>query len=330
MGKSIWKNRRVLITGANGFLASWIVKQLLDKQADIVALVYDKVTFSLFDLDGLDKCTHTFYGDILDFRSMKRLIKEFRIQSIFHVGAQAINKTAVEAPMETLDTNVRGTYHLLEAVRTISPHTQIIVASSDKAYGIHHRMPYKETYPLHGEYPYEVSKSCADLISLAYYKTYGLPVCVVRSGNIYGGGDWHFSRIVPNTILSAYQDINPPLISNAKRDYIYASDIANGYIKLAEKMANGLKGEAFNFGTNHPISSSQLITEILKIMGKKHLHPQKSKEKRMEIPVQYLSTAKARKLLGFSTPTSLSAGLQETVKWYISHMKKIIKTQTRD
>ena len=266
-----WEGKKVLVTGANGFLASWIVKKLLEKGADVNALVYEEISFSMFDLDGLDKKTNVIHGDILDFEMLKKLIKEFQIEMIFHVGAQAINKTAVESPYKTLETNIRGTYNILEAIRLVSPNTQIIVASSDKAYGEHETMPYKETFSLHGEYPYEVSKSCADLISTAYFKTYGLPICIVRSGNIYGEGDWHFSRVVPASIIRIHKNLSPILISETKRDYVYAGDIADGYIRLAEAMFNGLKGEALNFGSGKPVETSTLIKTILKIMDKEEL-----------------------------------------------------------
>lgn len=319
-----------MVTGANGFLASWMVKMLLEKEAKVVALVYHKVSFSLFDLEGLQKHTHTIFGDILDFRSMKRLIKEFGIQTVFHVGAQAINKTAVEDPLETLETNIRGTYNILEAVRKVSPKTQVIVASSDKAYGIHKKMPYRESYPLHGEFPYEVSKSCADLISQAYFKTYDLPICVVRCGNIYGGGDWHFSRVVPATIISAYANKPPKLISETIREFTYAKDIARGYLLLSEKMNNGLKGEVFNFGSGKPIKTSELMKLILKLMNKSHLGLEDSNETRLEIPIQYLSIAKAKRKIGYNPKTSLNDGLQETIDWYISHIDKIKKAKKAD
>jgi len=325
-----WEGKRVLVTGANGFLASWIVKKLIVRKAKVSSLVYEKIPFSMFDLNKLAKSTKVISGNILDFPKMQRLIKRQGIEMVFHVGAQAINKTAIDSPYKTLETNIRGTYNLLESIRLVSPNTKIIVASSDKAYGIHKIMPYKESFSLHGEYPYEVSKSCADLISTAYFNTYNLSVCIVRSGNIYGEGDWHFSRVVPATIIRAYKNLSPVLISETKRDYIYAGDVADGYLRLAEAMFDGLKGEAFNFGLGRPIETSVLMSTILKIMNKTSLGVLKSDEKRMEIPVQYLSIEKARKMIGFAPLTKLDDGLENTIEWYTRHMDEILKTKLTD
>ncbi|CAN5305186.1 GDP-mannose 4,6-dehydratase [soil metagenome] len=325
-----WVGKKVLVTGANGFLASWIVKKLIEKKANITSLVYEQIPFSMFDLDGFKKLTKVIHGDILDFPMLQKLIQEQEIEMVFHVGAQAINKTAISSPYKTLETNIRGTYNLLEAIRLVSPSTKIIVASSDKAYGIHNTMPYKETFSLHGEYPYEVSKSCADLISSAYFNTYKLPICIVRSGNIYGEGDWHFSRVVPSTIIRIHKDLPPLLISETERDYVYAEDVANGYLKLGEAMLDGLKGEAFNFGRGKPVKTSVLLKTILEVMDKNSLGIVKSDEKRMEIPVQYLSIEKAKKMIGFAAPTELKKGLENTVKWYITHIDKVLESKLED
>lgn len=325
-----WENKKVLITGANGFLASWIVKNLLQLKADVWALNYEKVSFSIYGEDNFEKYTHVINGDIRDNISVMKLIREHKFELIIHVGAQAINKTALESPYETLETNIKGTYNILEAVRTASPSTKVIVASSDKAYGTHLNLPYVESYPLHGEYPYEVSKSCADLISLAYFRSYNLPICIVRCSNIYGGGDWHFSRVVPATIVRILNSQPPILISNTKRDYIYAEDAARGYIKLAEAMFDGLKGEAFNFGNGVPVETDELLKLILSLMNKDGLGIQKSTETRLEIPSQYLSIEKAKDLLGFSPTTSLSDGLKKTIEWYTNHINDLLESKLID
>lgn len=328
--KNSWTGKRVLITGANGFLASWIVKKLLVLGADVNSLIFEDITSSLFYFEDLGKSTNIIRGDILDFELMKSTISDLKIDLVIHLAAQAINKTAVASPYMTLETNIRGTYNLLEAIRVASPETKIIVASSDKAYGIHKEMPYMEDYSLHGEYPYEVSKSCADLICTAYFKTYNLPVCVVRSSNIYGEGDWHFSRVVPATIIRVNNKLSPLLIDETERDYSYVGDIADGYLRLAEAMFEGMKGESFNFGTGKPIKTSILLESILKVMNQEVLGITQSEEKRKEIPLQYLSPKKAERLLGFRTTTNLNEGLSKTARWYTEHMEEILKYKMED
>ncbi len=318
-----WKNRRVLITGANGFLASWVTKELLGYGAHIVSLVFAKNPLSIFEQERLDKTTETIYGDVLDFALLKRMIETYKIQTVFHLGAQPICAAAEADPLTTLDINIKGTYHVLEAVRQVSPTTHVLVASSDKAYGIHEQLPYEEHYPLHGEYPYEVSKTCADLVSMMYWHTYKIPVCVVRCGNFYGGGDAHFSRLIPNTIKCAYYNNPPLLIRNDLRDYLYVEDAARGYVLLAEKMARGaVLGEAFNFGTEQPRTVVDVMETILRLMGKPHLRPQISDKPRLGIPSQYLSYKKAKQFLGWEPLVSFEDGLQKTIAWYSDYFNK--------
>ena len=318
-----WQGRRVLVTGANGFLASWVIKDILTRGAHVASLVFAKNPFSIFEQERLDERTETIYGDVLDFPLLKRVISKFQIQTVLHLGAQAICLTAEEDPLSTLDINIKGTYHVLEAVRQVSPSTQVIVASSDKAYGTHENLPYREEYALHGEYPYEVSKTCADLISTMYWHTYKLPVCVVRCGNFYGGGDAHFSRLIPATIKYAYQNKPPVLIGNDLRDYLYVEDVVRGYLLLAEKMAEGaLWGEAFNFGTEHPRPVVEVMQTILRLMGKEYLIPQLSEKPRLGIPSQYLSSQKAKDLLGWEPLVSFEEGLQRTIDWYTAYFNR--------
>ncbi|MDP8212332.1 MAG: GDP-mannose 4,6-dehydratase [Candidatus Zapsychrus exili] len=319
--KNFWKNRRVLITGANGFLAGWLSKDLIDRGAQLCALIYQKNPVSIFETKKLAKDSNVIYGDILDFNSMKKMLKDHNIQTIFHLGAQAICKIALDDPTSTLDANIRGTINVLEAVRVTNPRIQVVVASSDKAYGIHRKLPYKETYPRHGEFPYEVSKSCADLISQMYYNTYSLPVCVVRSGNLYGGGDSHFSRIFPKTIHRISRNLRPNLINNSIRDYLYVQDAADAYRMIAEQMNKGIIGETFNTGHNKPVPVSRVLNLIARTMGKPHLKPIHSKKSTAEIPSQYLSIAKIKKMIGWKPEISLEEGTKRTVDWYSDFFK---------
>lgn len=319
--KNFWKNRRVLITGANGFLAGWIAKDLIERGAELTALVYQKNSISVFETEKLNKQSDVIYTDILDLRSMKRIIKDHRIQTVFHLGAQAICQVAIKDPVGTLDANIRGTINILEAVRVTNPNIQVVVASSDKAYGIHTKLPYLETYALHGEFPYEVSKSCADLISQMYYATYNLPVCVIRSGNLYGGGDSHFSRIFPKTIYRLSRGLRPQVWNNSVRDYVYVEDAARAYRMVAEKMKLGLVGEVFNLGWNRPVSVLHVLRLIAKTMGKPRLKPESGNRNLSHIPKQYLSSAKIKKMIGWQPEISLEEGTKRTVAWYIDFFR---------
>ncbi|OJI07380.1 hypothetical protein BK004_01455 [bacterium CG10_46_32] len=319
--QNFWKNRRVLITGANGFLAGWLAKDLVGRGANLTALIYKKNPVSVFETEKINRKSDVIYADILDLRSMKRIMKEHRIQTVFHLGAQAICQVAIKDPVGTLDANIRGTMNVLEAVRAVNANIHVVVASSDKAYGIHKKLPYLETYALHGEFPYEVSKSCADLISQMYYATYNIPICVIRSGNLYGGGDSHFSRIYPKTIYRLSRGLRPQLRDNSIRDYVYVEDAARAYRMVAEKMKHGLVGEVFNLGWNRPVSVLRVLRLIAKTMKKPHLKPETSNRSSSHIPKQYLSAAKIKKMVGWKAEISLEEGTKRTVAWYIDFLK---------
>lgn len=323
--KDFWKDRRILITGANGFLASWMVKNLAARGARITSLVFAPNPLSLFEQEDYQAKTKTVRGSVLDFELLKDLLKRDKIETIFHVGAQAICTIARKDPLATLDVNIKGTYHVLEAARQVAPEAQVVVASSDKAYGIHDKLPYREHFPLQGQFPYEVSKSCADLISTMYWRTYRLPVCVVRCGNLYGGGDSHFSRVIPATIRAAYLDQPPVVIENSTRDFLYVEDAARGYRVLAERMAEpgkqSIAGEAYNFGTETPRSVRQVITMITKAMGKAHLTPRVVRAADQGIPNQYLSYEKAREL-PWEPRVAFEDGLRRTIDWYCDYFAR--------
>ncbi|MFH2231643.1 MAG: GDP-mannose 4,6-dehydratase [Patescibacteria group bacterium] len=316
--ENFWENRNVLITGANGFLAGWMSKALVDKGANLSALVYEGNPISVFETDQLHAKSRMIQSDILDLNAIKQILHNNKIQTVFHLGAQAICKTAIADPISTLDANIRGTINVLEAVRTVDPTIELVNASSDKAYGIHEDLPYHEHYPLRGEFPYEVSKSCADLISQMYYKTYNIPVCIVRSGNLYGGGDSHFSRIFPNTIRRVYSDMPPLLVNNSIRDYLYVQDAVDGYLMIGENVSR-FPGEAFNLGHGKPIPVMDILTGVTQAMNKSHLTPVQSETKHIEIPSQHLSSAKIKSMLGWEPVVNLDQGLPLTVDWYCKY-----------
>ncbi len=318
---SFWKDRKVLITGANGFLAGWLTQDLIAQGADVYALIYQKNPFSVFETNKLDTQCHVIYADITSFKAVRKILDDHEIETVFHLGAQAICKTALASPASTLKANIFGTTNILEAIRQINPRIEVIVASSDKAYGTHENLPYREEYPLHGEYPYEVSKSCADLITQMYFRTYGVQACIVRSGNLYGGGDSHFSRVFPNTIRRLLTEQRPIITKNTTRDYLYVEDAARSYMMIAEQMRHGLAGEAFNTGCENPVQTERVIALITQAMQKVHIQPIQEQQRHHEIPHQYLATDKIRTMVGWEPKIGLEEGVTKTVAWYVDFFR---------
>lgn len=317
--QSHWRDRPVFVTGATGLLGGWLVRRLVAEGASVTVLVRDWVPRStLLSADWLDKITIV-RGDVRDQVVLERSLGEYEIDTVFHLAAQTIVGVANRNPVSTLDTNVRGTWALLEAARR-SPLTKaVIVASSDKAYGDHDALPYGEDAPLHGEHPYDVSKSCADLIAKMYAVTFGLPVAVTRCGNFYGGGDLNWNRLIPGTIRSALKNERPVIRSDGTliRDYFYVEDGAAAYMQLAEALHGRpeLRGEAFNFSNELQVDVLTLATKILERM-KSSLQPDVRAEARNEIQHQWLSAAKARRVLGWAPEFTLDEGLDRTIAWY--------------
>lgn len=314
-----WRNRNVFITGCTGFLGPWLTKALVERGADVVGLVRDNVPKANFSQLRLEERICTVRGEVENYFLLERTLNEYEIDTVFHLAAQTIVTIANRNPVSTFDTNIKGTWNLLEACRRSPTVKRIIVASSDKAYGEQETLPYTEAAPLKGLHPYDVSKSGADLLAGAYYHTYQLPVCITRCGNFYGGGDLNFSRIVPGTIRSVIFNEHPVIRSDGTpiRDYIYILDAAEAYILLAEKMEElAIQGEAFNFSSELQITVLDLTNRILKLMGREDLEPVILNEAKSEIKHQYLSAEKARKALGWHSKYTLDKSLQETINWY--------------
>jgi len=319
-----WKGKNVLVTGADGFIASWIAKELVDRQAHVITIVRDikKPRISL-DLLGIrDKMT-VIQGDILDYALVQRVFNEYSVDTCFHLAAQAIVGVANASPISTFESNVKGTWTVLEAARNSEKVERVVVASTDKAYGDQKKLPYTEDMPLLGIYPYDASKVCTDVLSRSFAKTYGLPIAVTRCANVYGGADLHMNRIVPGTICSVLKGETPIIRSDGtpERDYIYIKDVVNGYLVLAENLdRKEVRGEAFNFGTGKPISVLELFNKIIKACGK-NVKPKILNEAKNEIQSQYLSAEKAKKVLGWSAKINMDEGLKETVQWYKEYLK---------
>jgi CDP-glucose 4,6-dehydratase len=271
-------------------------------------------------------CTAIVNGTLEDFSTVARAINEYEIDTVFHLGAQTIVGAAYREPLQTFESNIRGTYHILEACRQhLDLVERIVIASSDKAYGIADELPYTEDMPLKGCHPYDASKSCADLLAQTYFQTYDMPIVIVRCGNIYGGGDLNWSRIVPGTIRSLLNNQRPIIRSNGEyiRDYIYIKDVVDAYLNVAESITKkNISGEAFNFSTESRMTVIEIVNEIRSIMDKEELEPQILNLNLKEIPEQLLSAEKAHKILGWYPQYDLKKGISETVEWYRNYFRE--------
>lgn len=299
---SYWAGRRVLITGCTGFLGGWLTERLVTQGADVYGLVWEVDPDALFFRHGLDRQVTCIPGDVRNLSLLRRIVEGCGIEAVFHLAAQAIVTRANSSPLETYETNTGGTWTLLEALRLAGHVRQIVVASSDKVYGDQKDLPYRESSPLCATNPYDVSKACADLIARSYARTFGLPLAVVRCGNIYGGGDLNFDRLIPGTIRAVLRDENPIIRSDGAftRDYLYVDDVVDAYLLVAQAIeGQRCYGESFNFGTGQPFSVLQVVRLILEITGRYHLRPIVLDAARAEIRHQSLSSEKARRCLGW-------------------------------
>lgn len=314
-----WLDRPVFVTGATGLLGGWLVHRLLDSGADVVCLVRDWVPQSEFVRNKLIDRVKVVRGDVRDQSLLERTLGEYEINTVIHLAAQTIVGIANRNPASTFETNIAGTWALLEACRRSPTVKQIVIASSDKAYGDHEVLPYTEDAPLRGSNPYDVSKSCADLIAQSYAATYAQAIGITRCGNFYGGGDLNWNRIVPGTIRSVLRGQRPVIRSDGQyvRDYFYVEDGAAINMLLAEALANNpeLSGQAFNFSNEIQITVLQLVERLLTLMDSK-LQPDVRNEASNEIRHQYLSASKARAVLNWKPQFDLEEGLQRTIKWY--------------
>jgi CDP-glucose 4,6-dehydratase len=319
-----WADRPTLVTGATGLVGSWLVEALLDRGASVVCLVRDQVPTSRFCTAGLASRATLVRGDVRDLSTLERTLGEYAIDTVFHLAAQTLVGVAKGGPLGTLETNVAGTWVLLEACRRSTTVKQIVTASSDKAYGDHGAVAYDEGAPLLGRFPYDVSKACADLIAQGYAATYGLPVAITRCANLFGGGDLNWSRLIPGTIRSLHRAERPVIRSDGRmiRDYLYVEDGVAAYLLLAERLASGpaVAGEAFNFSYERPLTVLDVVAQVAALMGST-LAPDFQNVATGEIPTQRLDASKARDTLGWRPARTFEDGLRRTIAWYRAFLR---------
>jgi CDP-glucose 4,6-dehydratase len=317
-----WEQRRVLVTGATGLLGGWLVRDLVNRSADVIAIVRDSVPRTFISEEGLVDRITVCRGDICDGSLVHRVLAEYEVQTVFHLAAQTIVPIANRSPLSTFETNIAGTWTVLEAARLTATVGEVVVASSDKAYGHSEELPYREHYPLQGRAPYDVSKSCADLIAQAYAHTWALNVCVARCGNLIGGGDRNFNRLVPGVIRDVMSGRRPILRSDGGplRDYIYVEDAARAYVQLAAAMRSdaSLRGTPFNFSLESPTSALEVANMILEAM-ESELRPDIQSSARGELAAQFLDASAAHNRLGWHPEVPLREGIARTVAWYAAH-----------
>jgi len=319
LNRQFWLDRPTYVTGGTGLVGSWLVQRLIEAGADVVCLVRDWVPQSEMIRKGWIEKIKIVRGDICDRTLQERVLGEYEIDTVIHLAAQTIVTIANRNPISTFETNIAGTWNLLEACRRSPRVRQIVVASSDKAYGDQETLPYNENTPLQGQHPYDVSKSAADLIACTYAKSYDLPVVITRCGNFYGGGDLNWNRIIPGTIRSILRGQRPVIRSDGSyiRDYFYVEDGAAAYMLLAETLGQSpeLKGQAFNFSNEIQVTVSDIVSQLLKLMASE-LQADIRNEVTNEIQHQYLSARKARERLNWQPLFTLEEGLKKTIDWY--------------
>jgi CDP-glucose 4,6-dehydratase len=319
--------RSVFVTGAYGLLGTWLVRALLDGGARVTVLKRDETAISALELDGLEGRCAVVHGDCLDAPVVDRAIGEYEVDTVFHLAAQTIVGTAGRAPLSTFETNVRGTWIVLEACRAQEV-GRVIVASSDKAYGDHDELPYREDFALRPRFPYDASKAAADLIARSYWHSFGLPVAVTRFANLYGGGDFNASRLIPEAV-SAVIEGRPPIIrsdGSPERDFLYVEDAVAAYLSIAEALDRGEgRGEAFNAGGGRPHAVREVVELICRVAGS-DVEPdvRGTGTPSGEIDRQYVDAGRLRELTGWEPAIDLEEGLRRTVEWYRAHPEALV------
>jgi CDP-glucose 4,6-dehydratase len=317
-----WSDKRVLVTGATGMVGSWLTRWLVEAGAYTVALVSDMDPQTELVRSGFINRINVMNGRLENYDDVERAINNHEVDTVFHLGAQPIVGAAHRSPRHTFESNIQGTWNILDACRVVSPLVKrIVVASSDKAYGTQPNLPYTEDMSMNGDHPYEVSKSCTDLISVTYARTYGLPVTIARCGNIYGGGDLNWNRIVPGTFRSLIRKEQPILRSDGTfvRDYLHVDDIVSAYLLLGEHTDKPeFIGQGFNFSDESPLTVMDIYKAICSAAGQPNTAPSILNSAVGEIKDQFLDSTKAHNLLGWHAQVSLADGLAKSYDWYVA------------
>lgn len=318
-----WHGRVVLVTGGNGFVGSRLVESLVELGARVVALVRDLRPEGGLRVFGLEDRVTMVLGSVTDQALVERALRQYGAETCFHLAAQALVQTARSSPVDTFDSNVRGTWSVLEACRRVG--VEVVVASTDKAYGTAPELPYVETQPLRGDHPYDASKVAAEAVVRSFRATYGMRVAITRCGNIYGGGDLNVSRLMPDVILAALDGRRPVLRSDGShlRDFVHVGDAVNAYLTLAEQLERPeVAGEAFNFGSGQPARVRDVVDRILALVAPGLEPVVEDRVRGQEIPAQYLDSGKAAAVLGWRPEVDLEAGLRMTVDWYRGYVAR--------
>src|SRR5262245_2872123 len=324
---SFWTNRRAFVTGATGFVGAHVARFLAENGAQVVCLQRDEARINSLDLFDLRNKVNVVHGSVEDLALVQRALNEYEVEAVFHLAAQALVGAANRSPLSTFETNIRGTYMLLEACRLTPTVKRVVVASSDKAYGSHVELPYSEDHSLNGIFPYDASKVCTDVLARSYAKNYGMAVAVTRFANIYGLGDLNMSRVIPGTIASVLRGEAPVIRSDGTpvRDFVYADDAARGYLLMAEKI-DGIAGEAANFGSGSPVRILDLVNQIIHLAGEDGRLSAKVMLKSKiehEIDAQFLASERAHTRLGWNAEIDLQEGLERSIAWYREHLEEI-------
>jgi CDP-glucose 4,6-dehydratase len=325
---SAWTGTRVLFTGAQGFIGSWVAERLLDEGAQVIVLDRPAPELSRFRLHGLqDRCTAV-AADLMDMGSLRAAIEQHEVQAVFHLAATAIVKSAATSPLGAYEVNVRGAWNLLEACRVANePPRRVVIASTDKAYGLHEELPYREGHALQPRYPYDASKACADIIARSYAHTFDLPVAVTRLGNVFGGGDFNFSRLIPGAIRSLLAGEQPVIRSNGlmQRDFLYAEDAVAAYLAVAESLERPeLWGRAWNASIGAPVRVLDVVEQLIEIAGASGgVDIRGEGTPHGELGRQWLDCRVISEELGWGPRWDLRRGLQETFSWYERELPRL-------
>lgn len=329
-----FSNRTVLVTGASGFMGTWLTRRLVDAGTNVVTLLSHYDPDSFYVSSGLINRVTNIPGSLTDFASLDRILRDHHVDTVLHLAAIAVEGHVFSDPLLGFETNIRGTYHVLEACRRNADTVRsVVVASSDKAYGDSPILPYTEDMPLAGRNPYDCSKSCADLLAKSYHHSFGLPVAVGRFGNIYGGGDLNFSRLIPGNIRRIRANESPfikvPVQGEFMRDFLYVEDAVDSYLAMAAALDRPeVGGEAFNFALGEHFTPTQVVRELQKLMSKTDLPLNIVRQDHSEIFHQHVSADKARRVLGWKPQHTFSQGLQKTLDWYLDYLANSDDTAT--